>query len=160
MCTMCKLLSAILDQESRYKTMLWTTLWIYNELCCTWVFRTCIFVKKKSCKSMDLWATDPHKVTCWREGRPWDIRIFCVTFYNKSAKGVDMWSSPDCQSINLNEDIISNLHEHVTWRRWVQPLEYRIQDVWIITSTHWTYIHYSLAQKCHKLHKQRKFKQL
>ena len=54
------------------------------------------------------------------------------------------------------------MHERVTWPYWVQSLEHKIQDVWKIRNSHWTYIHYNLAQKCHKLHKldREKFKQL
>ena len=49
---------------------------------------------------------------------------------------VSRWVCQWQRNINLNEDIISNMHERVTWPHWVKSLEYKIQGVWIIRNSH------------------------
>ena len=54
---------------------------------------------------------------------------------------------------------------HVTWPHGVQPMQHKIQYVWITKNPHWTDVHIyelQLKAKCHKLHKleKEKLKQL
>ena len=48
------------------------------------------------------------------------------------------------------------MHVHVTWPRGVQPMQHKMQYVWMTKHPHWTDVHINelqLKAKCHKLHK-------
>ena len=99
-------------------------------------------------------------------------KVICGA-WNFPGRPGTLWSGRPCWPVShkaksrtlASDDIISKMRVHVTWPHGVQPMQHKMQYVWITKNPYWTDVHIyelQLKAKCHKLHKleKEKLKQL